>query len=167
MIRALSRNRRVKKTVGLVLTLAFTFALLPPPPHAAPRAPSAAQDSPSPLPPLPAGQGYRLTTLISDVPGLAPVLDPLLVNPWGISLTAASPFWVANNGTSTTQLIRDPNGAGPVVLNPSLQTVNIPGGLPTGTVGNTTNDFVIPPPATPTPTPTPAPAQAGATDDAS
>jgi hypothetical protein len=54
----------------------------------------------------PPGSAYRQTNLVSDVPGLAPVLDPLLVNPWGITKTAASPFWVSNNGTSTTQLFR-------------------------------------------------------------
>lgn len=79
-----------------------------------------------------------------------------MVNPWGLTVRGTSPFWVANNGTSTTQLIRDPNGAGPVVLNPNPQTINIPGGLPTGTVSNSTSDFVIAAPAGPTPTPSPA-----------
>lgn len=103
------------------------------------------------------GSAYRQTNMISDSPGLAFVLDPLLVNPWGIAIRAGSPFWVANNGTSTTQLIRGDVSGAPVVLNASPQTVNIPGGLPTGTVGNTTIDFAIPAPG-PTPTATPAPA---------
>ena len=30
--------------------------------------------------------------------------DPDLVNPWGISLSGGSPFWVANNGTGTSTL---------------------------------------------------------------
>jgi uncharacterized protein (TIGR03118 family) len=34
----------------------------------------------------------------------------------------------------------------PFVLNPSPQTINIPGGLPTGTVNNSTSDFQITPP---------------------
>jgi uncharacterized protein (TIGR03118 family) len=95
---------------------------------------------------IPPGSAYRQTNFISDIPGLAPVLDPLLVNPWGISATASSPFWIANNGTSTTQLIRGDQPAGaPVVLNASPQTVTIPGGLPTGTVANpTATDFVLP-----------------------
>jgi uncharacterized protein (TIGR03118 family) len=96
------------------------------------------------------GSAYRQTNLISDVPGLAPVLDPLLVNPWGLTVRGTSPFWVANNGTSTTQLIRD-NGTLPVTLNPSPQTINIPGGLPTGAVGNSTTDFQITPPGGGTP----------------
>jgi uncharacterized protein (TIGR03118 family) len=39
----------------------------------------------------------------------------------------------------------------PVVLNPSPQTINIPGGLPTGTVSNSTSDFQITPPGGGTP----------------
>jgi uncharacterized protein (TIGR03118 family) len=93
------------------------------------------------------GSAYRQTNFISDIPGLAPVLDPFLVNPWGISMTPSSPFWVANNGTSTTQLIRGDIGGSPVTLNPSPQTVNIPGGLPTGTVASTSaTEFVLPGP---------------------
>lgn len=98
------------------------------------------------VPNIAPGSAYRQTNLISDVPGLAPVLDPFLVNPWGITVRGTSPFWVANNGTSTTQLIRGDVAGAPVVLNPSPQTINIPGGLPTGTVSNSTVDFQITPP---------------------
>jgi uncharacterized protein (TIGR03118 family) len=97
------------------------------------------------IPVIPPGSAYRETNLISDLPGFAAFQDPLLVNPWGISLTASSPFWVANNGTSTSQLLRGDVSGSPFVLNPSLQTVVIPGGLPTGTVANpSTTDFVLP-----------------------
>ncbi|HEX8291381.1 MAG TPA: TIGR03118 family protein, partial [Pyrinomonadaceae bacterium] len=140
MIRPLARQRRVRRALSLALTLLFAVAFLPPPPAALrARAQEVAQ-----VPNISPGSAYRQTNLLSDVPGLAPVLDPLLVNPWGISLNATSPFWVANNRTSTTQLIRDPNGAGPVVLNPALPTVTLPGGLPTGTVANTSANFVLP-----------------------
>ena len=97
------------------------------------------------IPVIAPGSAYRQTNFISDLPGLAPVQDPLLVNPWGISLTASSPFWVANNGTSTTQLIKGDVSSSPVVLNASPQTVTIPGGLPTGTVANpVATEFVLP-----------------------
>jgi uncharacterized protein (TIGR03118 family) len=98
------------------------------------------------IPVIAPGSAYRQTNLISDIPGFSPVLDPLLVNPWGITATASSPFWVSNNGTSTTQLIRGdvPSGS-PVVLNASPQTVTIPGGLPTGAVSNpVATEFVLP-----------------------
>jgi uncharacterized protein (TIGR03118 family) len=146
MIRPLARKRHVRRSASIALTLIFLLTLLPPP--AARLAAQAAGDTQEALIPVIApGSAYRQTNLLSDVPGLAPVLDPLLVNPWGISLTATSPFWVANSGTSTSQLIRGDVGGAPVVLNPSLSTVTIPGGLPTGTVANpTATDFVLPGP---------------------
>jgi uncharacterized protein (TIGR03118 family) len=135
---------RVIKSLSVALMMLVVVTALP----VAPRAPAkaAADDPQSPqIPVIAPGSAYRQTNLISDIPGLAPVQDPLLVNPWGISLTSSSPFWVANNGTSTTQLIRGDVGGAPVVLNPSPQTVTIPGGLPTGTVANNVaTEFVLP-----------------------
>jgi uncharacterized protein (TIGR03118 family) len=150
MFRPFARKRRHGRSLSLSLTLLLVFAFLPPPPAARrfAGATAAAQDTQGALIPVIApGSAYRQTNLISDVPGLAPVLDPLLVNPWGLSLTSTSPFWVANNGTSTTQLIRGDVGGAPVVLDPALPTVTIPGGLPTGTVANNVaTEFVLPGP---------------------
>ena len=154
MLRLTSRRTHTRKLLSLSLSFFLFFCLLPvipSPPAAAkavvPKVDTAQEQSPqSPqIPVIAPGSAYRQRNFISDVPGLAPVLDPLLVNPWGISLTASSPFWVANNGTSTTQLIRGDVSGDPVVLNPGLQTVTIPGGLPTGTVANpVATEFVLP-----------------------
>jgi uncharacterized protein (TIGR03118 family) len=136
----------------LSLSLFLYLCLLPVMPGSPSRAKTVARDGdpqdqiPNAIPVIAPGSAYRQTNLVSDAPGLSPVLDPLLVNPWGMTSTASSPFWVANNGTSTTQLIRGdvPSGA-PVVLNASPQTVTIPGGLPTGTVANpVATEFVLP-----------------------
>src|SRR5262245_19772567 len=130
----------------LIAAIAVALALLPD----RIAAPVGAQQA-TPIPPniaaIPPGAAYRQTNFISDIPGLAFVEDPLMVNPWGLTFRGTSPFWVANNGTSTTQLIRGdfPSGT-PVVLNAVPQTINIPGGLPTGTVGNSTSNFQITPP---------------------
>jgi hypothetical protein len=35
---------------------------------------------------------YIQTNLVSDIPGLATITDPSLVNPWGSSHSATSPF---------------------------------------------------------------------------
>lgn len=35
---------------------------------------------------------YTQTNLVSDIPGLAANTDPNLVNPWGMSFSATSPF---------------------------------------------------------------------------
>jgi uncharacterized protein (TIGR03118 family) len=148
MTRLRPNKRRARKSFSVALTLLLVLLALPcmPTPtssHAAAKAASGEGQEPL-IPSIAPGSAYRQTNLISDIPGFAPVLDPLLVNPWGISMTSSSPFWLANNGTSTTQLVRGDVSGSPLTLNPSPQTVTIPGGLPTGTVSNTTNDFVLP-----------------------
>ena len=78
--------------------------------------------------------GYLQTNLISDLPGLAQLQDPNLVNPWGISFSATSPFWISDNGSGLSTLYsvtNDPDG-GPHVVKQGLE-VAIPGeGVPTG-----------------------------------
>src|SRR3954470_5764053 len=66
---------------------------------------------------------YTVTGIVSDQPGLA-VQDTHLVNAWGLASLAASPWWVANNGTATATLYRA-NGTSP------RPPVNVPG-HPTG-----------------------------------
>src|SRR6185369_17978988 len=56
------------------------------------------------IPPIPAGSAYKQTNFVSDIPGFGLVQDPLLINPWGITFRGTSPFWVANNGTSSSGL---------------------------------------------------------------
>jgi hypothetical protein len=40
---------------------------------------------------------YVQTNLVSDIPGLATITDPKLRNPWGVSHSSTSPFWVSND----------------------------------------------------------------------
>jgi uncharacterized protein (TIGR03118 family) len=47
---------------------------------------------------------YFQTNLVSNVPGLATITDPLLVNPWGMARSSTSPFWTSNQGTNTATL---------------------------------------------------------------
>jgi uncharacterized protein (TIGR03118 family) len=80
---------------------------------------------------------YAETPLVSDQPGVAPITDPDLVNPWGLSFGPTTPLWVANNGTSTSTLYStNPFGKQPLVVKTQ------PG--PTGTVFNDTNEFALP-----------------------
>src|SRR5262245_42783611 len=55
---------------------------------------------------------YLQTNLVSDLPGLAQLLDPTLKNPWGISLApSAGAFWVSSNGGGVSELyLGDVNG---------------------------------------------------------
>src|SRR5438128_79467 len=116
--------RRVHICAGVILICLLTVAFF----SARVAKPVIAQEPQQPViipnvPIIAPGSAYRQTNFVSDIPGLAPVLDPLLVNPWGISMTASSPFWVANNGTSNAQLIRGDVSGAPVVLNTAPQTV--------------------------------------------
>jgi uncharacterized protein (TIGR03118 family) len=84
------------------------------------------------------GSSYVATPIISDQPGVAPVTDPHLVNPWGISFGPTTPLWVSNNGTSTSTLYSTNNGPAQTPLVVTTQ----PG--PTGTVFNDTSEFALP-----------------------
>src|SRR4051812_10508314 len=143
-MRRMTPINRTRTVAGFVLGLSgVALSILG---LSAPRVRAQSPDGPSAVPNIAPGSAYRQTNLLSDIPGMAPVLDPLLVNPWGMAASASSPFWIANNGTSTTQLVRGDVSGAPVVLNTSPQTVSIPGGLPTGVVRNGTTDFQITPP---------------------
>jgi uncharacterized protein (TIGR03118 family) len=84
---------------------------------------------------------FHQTNLVSDQPGVALIQDSNLVNPWGISMSGTSPFWVANNGTGTATLYAGDVNGSPLTRNQLV--VTIPGGSPTGTVFNSTPDFVV------------------------
>jgi uncharacterized protein (TIGR03118 family) len=79
---------------------------------------------------------YRVTPLVSDQPGVAPNTDPNLVNAWGLTSSATSPWWVSDNGTDLSTLY---NGAG---AKQGLE-VAVAGG-PTGAVFNPTAGFLLP-----------------------
>ncbi|HET7436579.1 MAG TPA: TIGR03118 family protein [Thermoanaerobaculia bacterium] len=95
------------------------------------------------VPAIAPGSAYVQTNLASDVAGIAQIVDPQLVNPWGLTFRGTSPFWTANNGSSSSSLLQVVPATDATTLNPTLPHVAIPGGLPTGTVGNATSDFVM------------------------
>jgi uncharacterized protein (TIGR03118 family) len=84
---------------------------------------------------------YRQTNLVSDIPGVGQILDPNLVNPWGMTFSSSSPFWLSDNGTGVATLYAGDNASGPITKN--TMTVTIPGGKNTGVVFNGSSDFVI------------------------
>ena len=97
-------------------------------------------------------QHYKQTNLVSDIPGEAAVHDPNLVNPWGITRSASSPWWVSDNNSGFSTLytgagaIIPINGNGTVTIPPPK---NAPAGTiaaPTGIVFNGSSDFVLPAP---------------------
>uniref|UniRef100_Q020P2 Ice-binding protein C-terminal domain-containing protein n=1 Tax=Solibacter usitatus (strain Ellin6076) TaxID=234267 RepID=Q020P2_SOLUE len=83
--------------------------------------------------------GYNQQNLVSDLPGVALHTDPNLLNPWGLTFSAASPIWVSDNGSGLSTLY---TGAGIA----QALVVTIPGtggepGAPTGVVFNGGADF--------------------------
>jgi uncharacterized protein (TIGR03118 family) len=94
---------------------------------------------------------FTQTNLVSNIPELkATITDPQLKNPWGVSHSPTSPFWVSNQGTSTSTLYRvkdkttvtkvNINGTGIVAI---PKTPSGPQG-PTGQVNNTnTSSFPV------------------------
>jgi uncharacterized protein (TIGR03118 family) len=79
---------------------------------------------------------YRVTVLVSNEADEAPLVDPLLRNAWGIARSPQSPWWVANNFTSTSTVY---TGDGNKI--PGLEP-SVPGG-PTGIVFNGSDSFQL------------------------
>ena len=72
---------------------------------------------------------YNVYPLVSDASvAKAPLGDASLVNGWGLSANATSPWWTANNKTNTASLFSGVGSKNPL-------TVTVSGG-PTGTVAN-------------------------------
>ena len=90
------------------------------------------------------------TNLVSDIPGLATITDAELVNPWGVSHSPTSPFWVSNQGKNTATLyaVTDETNVTKVPIN-GTGIVNIPKTAagpqgPTGQVNNAnTSSFLV------------------------
>ena len=96
------------------------------------------------------GADLTQTNLVSNIPKLATITDPQLVNPWGISHSPTSPFWTSNQlkNTATLYAVTDKttvskvniNGTGIVAI---PTTASGPQG-PTGQVNNTnTSSFPV------------------------
>jgi len=65
--------------------------------------------------------------LISQGMSAATTQDPNLINPWGMSYSSTSPFWISNQGHGNTTLY---NGAGVPQPQPTPLVVSITGGAP-------------------------------------
>lgn len=71
---------------------------------------------------------FKVVPMIADKAGKAPVVDPLLKNPWGISQFPGGNLWVSDNRTGVST-IYDPK-----TWAKSDLVVKVPGGEPTGQV---------------------------------
>jgi uncharacterized protein (TIGR03118 family) len=86
---------------------------------------------------------FYQTNLVSSVSGVASNTDPNLRNPWGISFSNTSPFWVSNQFTNTSTVY---DGSGSTIRPPvSIPTIGAGPQGPTGTVFNGTSAFELQP----------------------
>ena len=84
------------------------------------------------------------TNLVSDLPGVAQVQDPHLVNPWGLTESGSGVFWISDNNAGVATLYNDPANQADQAFNINPLVVSIPTpvdpfgatGAPTGTVSN-------------------------------
>jgi uncharacterized protein (TIGR03118 family) len=93
-------------------------------------------------------QHYIQTNLVSSPPGMGTnptnPQDAALINPWGLTRSPSSPWWVSDNGTGLSTLY---NGIGNKLG--LVVTIPVPMGQsgpskPTGVVFNGTSDFLLP-----------------------
>jgi len=81
-------------------------------------------------------QFYEQHNLVSDGAVPADVLDPTLVNAWGLVASATSPWWIADNGADVSTLYNGNTGAKLAL------TVSVPS-APTGVVFNGGAGFAV------------------------
>ncbi len=88
------------------------------------------------------GDLFSVTNLVTDDQAVNPaqITDTFLTNPWGISHSAGSPFWVSDNGTGVATLYQ---------VNP---TTNATTKMILGSPPDPSGGVVIPPPGAGTPT---------------
>jgi uncharacterized protein (TIGR03118 family) len=93
---------------------------------------------------LPAhAEKFSVTNLVSDGSVPAVTVDPLLINPWGMSYAPTGPFWVSDNNAGVSTLY-DGTGA-KVPLNVAIPPPagGSGSGTATGQVYNSTNGFKV------------------------
>jgi uncharacterized protein (TIGR03118 family) len=88
---------------------------------------------------------YRVVPLVSDLNGLAPNIDPNLVNPWGVATTATGPFWVADNGTGVSTIYSGSGQPESLVVTIPPSSGGLPPSHPTGLVYNGSSGFEVEP----------------------
>ena len=106
------------------------------------------------LPAVTPAQHYKQSNLVSNLASIATPnpTDPNLKNPWGLTRSSTSPWWVANNNSGTSTLY---TGTGALIPINGTGTVTVPSpnGSPAGTQSTPTGvvfngsptDFLVAP----------------------
>jgi uncharacterized protein (TIGR03118 family) len=89
-------------------------------------------------------QHYQRTDLTTNSSAVSPtaVIDPNLVNAWGLARATGSPWWISDNGTGLTTLYNSLGQPQPLVV--KIPTIDGNGtSAPTGAVFNPTPGFAV------------------------
>jgi uncharacterized protein (TIGR03118 family) len=93
--------------------------------------------------PAAAAPRYQQHNLVADISGVADHTDPNLVNPWGISSSPTSPFWISDNRTGVSTLYNGSGQQAALVVSIPPAAGGTPPSAPTGQVFNGTSDFAV------------------------
>ncbi len=104
------------------------------------------------LPALAFAQQYQVTPLVSNLSTLAPLQDNNLKNPWGLTRSPGSPWWIANNNSGTSTVYSSDGKTAAINSIPPNGFVTVPppksepsaASTPTGIVFNgSKTDFLL------------------------
>ncbi|MFO1498929.1 MAG: TIGR03118 family protein [Verrucomicrobiota bacterium] len=88
-----------------------------------------------------AGNAFVTRNLVSDQLGQGDVVDARLLNPWGLALSATSPFWIADNHGGLSTLHNSTGGVQALVVTIPAAPGSTNAGSPTGVLFNSTTNF--------------------------
>jgi uncharacterized protein (TIGR03118 family) len=92
----------------------------------------------------PAFAQYTVTNLVSNQNPIGTnAADPALVNAWGITSTATSPFWLSDNGTGVSTLYNSLGQKQKLVVTIPAAGGSTAAGTPTGVIANATKQFNV------------------------
>ena len=89
------------------------------------------------------GQNYTQTDLVANQAGIAKTTDSNLVNPWGVSRSSGSPWWISDAGNGTSTLYAGDGTTIPLVV--KIPALSNGMGSPTGTLFNGGTGFELAP----------------------
>ncbi|MCX6928959.1 MAG: TIGR03118 family protein [Verrucomicrobia bacterium] len=89
------------------------------------------------------GASYIEHDLVSNLPGRADHTDTNLLNPWGISFSATSPFWISDNHSGLSTLYNSSGTPQTLVVTIPPPPGGTPPSGPSGTIFNSTTNFIV------------------------
>jgi uncharacterized protein (TIGR03118 family) len=93
---------------------------------------------------VPSVNSFNETKLVANnAAGGAAMVDPKLVNPWGLAFSSTGILWASDNGSGVSTLYNADGTALPAIF-PVIGLGNGGVGTPTGVIFNSSTNFVIP-----------------------